>query len=347
MMLRHCRNMKKLFKIPKSIADRHEQSCAEPIKQALLLISKGRCPRFRGNSSCSELSGVKTSSGIASYFKYLHKQFVQHRFLTAPAETLRELVVHWTPPPLDSEERKQVAKLLNVIFNYAAFRNGKSPKIQNGVFSWTNKRDGLCGFDLMSLHYQDVKCCPYCNAESIYAFRATEDQVVFSAFDHFYPKTTYPFLSLSLYNLIPVCNRCNSQIKGVADMRNIANPFIEDLHKNVIFFPVFQNLRQLLNSPCRISVCPRANCSPQARKFVSLFKIEQLYSATYSRDAWLCIERVRRYTPEFKRYMASVLHSNDPRLVEIFLFGMPLDESEINKTRLGKLTLDIVELFRR
>ena len=60
------------------------------------------------------------------------------------------------------------------------------------------------------------KICPYCNQN--YAFTVTGTTKDFRpTLDHFFPKAKYPFLALSLYNLVPSCYTCNSSLKGKTD----------------------------------------------------------------------------------------------------------------------------------
>lgn len=55
----------------------------------------------------------------------------------------------------------------------------------------------------------DVNTCPYCNRS--YTFTINEkDTKTRPHFDHFFPKSKYPYLALSLYNLVPACPTCNS-----------------------------------------------------------------------------------------------------------------------------------------
>ncbi len=52
-----------------------------------------------------------------------------------------------------------------------------------------------------------VKVCPYCNrmyTTTSYGKKRTRPE-----FDHFYPQSRYPYLAVSLFNLIPSCNICN------------------------------------------------------------------------------------------------------------------------------------------
>jgi hypothetical protein len=51
-----------------------------------------------------------------------------------------------------------------------------------------------------------ITVCPYCNREYI---NARGGQASGAQLDHFHNKDDYPFLALSLYNLIPVCSNCN------------------------------------------------------------------------------------------------------------------------------------------
>ena len=58
-----------------------------------------------------------------------------------------------------------------------------------------------------------LRVCPYCGMEIIKPTNRTKKQI-----DHFFPKSKYPFLALSYYNLIPSCDTCNeSPCKGAKD----------------------------------------------------------------------------------------------------------------------------------
>lgn len=55
-----------------------------------------------------------------------------------------------------------------------------------------------------------IEVCPYCQRNYISSY----DEKTTADLDHFYPKSLYPFLALSLYNFIPSCQICNSRFKG-------------------------------------------------------------------------------------------------------------------------------------
>lgn len=76
-----------------------------------------------------------------------------------------------------------------------------------------NKIDsGLRHKLLSSLH---IKCCPYCNRQYITVWNDEKNKPHSTAdLDHFYQKDTYPLFALSLFNLVPSCQICNSRMKG-------------------------------------------------------------------------------------------------------------------------------------
>lgn len=66
--------------------------------------------------------------------------------------------------------------------------------------------------------------CTYCNRQYCFTVERVPKQkddsphLVRPEFDHWFAKSDYPMLSLSLYNLIPSCKVCNSSVKGEAKM---------------------------------------------------------------------------------------------------------------------------------
>lgn len=59
----------------------------------------------------------------------------------------------------------------------------------------------------------NVTSCPYCNHEYVlnFEYKVDNKQIAALELDHFFDKGTYPFLALSLFNLIPSCHICNNR----------------------------------------------------------------------------------------------------------------------------------------
>ena len=58
--------------------------------------------------------------------------------------------------------------------------------------------------------------CTYCNRQYVFTVNGKNDRqrITRPAFDHWFPKSLFPLLSLNIYNLIPSCTVCNSSAKG-------------------------------------------------------------------------------------------------------------------------------------
>ncbi|RKI22363.1 hypothetical protein D7V82_18955 [bacterium 1xD8-6] len=61
-----------------------------------------------------------------------------------------------------------------------------------------------------------VKVCPYCNR--MYTTTLFGENRIRPDFDHFYPQSKYPYLAVSLFNLIPSCSMCNTKKGNTAEM---------------------------------------------------------------------------------------------------------------------------------
>lgn len=63
----------------------------------------------------------------------------------------------------------------------------------------------------------NLRVCPYCGRSYIYAVEENGTMVK-PQIDHFFPKSKYPYLALSYFNLIPICQTCNMKgCKGEYD----------------------------------------------------------------------------------------------------------------------------------
>lgn len=107
------------------------------------------------------------------------------------------------------------------IFNYASF----SEKSEN------LKKNKWCAYAACN----EIKYthCPYCQISEISTFISKNEKKEKSHrpnLDHYYDKARYPFLGVTLGNLVPCCEKCNgSQGKHTADFYQVGhlNPFLD------------------------------------------------------------------------------------------------------------------------
>lgn len=121
-----------------------------------------------------------------------------------------------------------------VLNRYLGIFDDRSDGSYNKRVLWAFDFEGYRKDKLVRLaKWLDVKTCPYCNAH--YTLYLDEKDVkkhpeglAKFQFDHFLNKADAPFLSMSLYNLIPSCAVCNGSKSG-ADWPIELNPYVTDI----------------------------------------------------------------------------------------------------------------------
>lgn len=79
----------------------------------------------------------------------------------------------------------------------------------------------------------DITVCPYCNRNYIFNFKKSKSLEATAQLDHFFDKSTYPYFSVSIFNLVPSCQTCNQ--RKSKKQTDIYHPFIESLNDDMKF----------------------------------------------------------------------------------------------------------------
>lgn len=240
---------------------------------------------------------------------------------------------------------KSVNDTLRGIFDYDNFAGRKGQGKKGG------------GIPLIKTVLKHVRYCPYCNADMVYAIKCDDNGKSYkSAFDHFYPRSRYPFLGLSLYNLIPACDRCNSKFKldKYEEVLGTFHPYLNDVDSETRFVLIglTNEMKQGVESvdALRIRLEPRPtsanNVEASLANYQSLYRIDDVYGQLYQDVAvqTLQIGEVinESYREEIKAHFLNVGICTDP--VKIIL-GTPLKRKEINMYHVAKLKLDLLEQY--
>jgi len=182
-----------------------------------------------------------------------------------------------------------------------------------------------------------VSVCPYCNRNYIVNVgkSGTTTQL-----DHFFDKSTYPYLVISLYNLVPSCSTCN-QKKSNKDYLNIFYPYLESLDSVANFTLQIQNsnfYRDLDGFAIELETKDK-----RAKKNIESFELNDLYQN--HKD--IILELIQKetiynesYLDELMSYYEGTLFKNREDLLRLITCGY-VEESEINKRPLSKLIKDI------
>lgn len=100
-------------------------------------------------------------------------------------------------------------------FGQSFFDNKKYQSKVLEIFDYKSLRSSqlvLAVFEKLSPTF-----CPYCNQNKLDFVTARGKRIALAQLDHFYSKERYPYLAASLFNLIPSCSPCNSQLKGTTE----------------------------------------------------------------------------------------------------------------------------------
>lgn len=178
----------------------------------------------------------------------------------------------------------------------------------------------------------NLTVCPYCNRQ--YTFTIDKGGIITRPqFDHFMPKSIYPFLALSFYNLIPSCPTCN---KLKSDKIIDVNPYNEGFGNKYKFKLVGENIYEKGEYKVELTNKPNKN--------IETFGLELLYNE--HKD--YIDEILDKRSAYNESYYDSLIESykglgKQPQEIDRFIWGAYLEEAEHGKRPLSKLTRDILD----
>lgn len=196
-----------------------------------------------------------------------------------------------------------------------------------------------------------INTCPYCNRQYVFSFKKSNSKSVRPSLDHFYCRSKYPYFGLSLYNLIPSCDICNSRLKLDKEFtlkRNL-HPYTESFHDHLRFSIKIKEVKNFFDDADvgEIDFVRKGEYFIKAESNAKVFNLkaayeqghkdyiaEQIFKARVYNDSW-----ARSIMDEFAGLFAS------EEVLKRFYFGNYVRREDINKRPLAKLTIDILEEF--
>jgi hypothetical protein len=246
---------------------------------------------------------------------------------------------------------------LAAVFDYEKmFSKGPSSKVLRDSKLWT------------SYHFTDLancNVCPYCNRIYTNTEYTSEEGRCRPDLDHYYPQSRYPFLALSIYNLIPCCSICNSRFKLNKDFyrEEHLHPFENEMGKNIRFSlePIKANMKsggrkrngydleftkgKLEQFKIKIdySMEKSAKLRRACVRSDHTFHLTHLYQSHKDEISEL-IQMSKVYKPEYtdwleKKYVGKIFESRDE--IKQMVIGSYLNKKDFGKRPLSKLKYDI------
>jgi hypothetical protein len=233
-----------------------------------------------------------------------------------------------------SEEKSKLKEVVYSLFNYDNFSKN---------YNWSFK------------HSQDLglNVCPYCNTQYTFTIKTSRGKTR-PQFDHFFPKSIYPFFSMSFYNLVPSCYVCNSNLKGQKKFKPSTHihPLIEGTEDTLRFSANISTVDFLIGKndfKIILKKLPNADAAKYARADASskVFHIEEQY--TFHKEyAGEIIYKSYLYTNSKLNELIDVfrgennikLFNSKEEIIEM-LFGNYIREEKLHERVLAKLTKNI------
>jgi len=191
-----------------------------------------------------------------------------------------------------------------------------------------------------------IKSCPFCNNNYVYFYKEDSKKYnTIATLEHYYPKSKYPHLSLSFYNLIPSCNTCNSKFKGnESHVGNILHPYFEDFNKLANFSINVDSLP--INKDIELEVILNSN-DKRCNTSIDRFQLDKIYSEhnDIAKEIWnkAQIYNESRIDELYESFYKGLDYSKED--VKNMAFCNYLNKNDINKRNLSKLTQDILKQF--
>lgn len=228
----------------------------------------------------------------------------------------------------------------------------KTYKVLNDIFL---KRYKLITNSKWEISYNFIenmglKSCPYCNRNYISIVYPKDNRGRLRCeIDHFYPKAKYPFLAISIYNLIPSCQVCN-HTKNEDDSflkKDLINPYLikekdfslsYDIESidfiNYIYNPNMRHLAKKNNNLIKVKFVNFKEGN------ISTFKLDTLY--TNHNDIVLELITKKLHYPNTYISELKSLGFDDEDIYK-FLYANYPKSKDFHNRPLSKLTNDIID----
>lgn len=188
----------------------------------------------------------------------------------------------------------------------------------------------------------EVHTCYYCNIDFINRFKKQNELKNGFTLDHVLEKADYPYLALSLYNLVPSCYVCNSKVKDSKIPFDNFSPTNKnfDFDEKVKFKSFLLNLNLQIEKEQDFYIKLIENYSNKFDQYIESLNLNNRYD--YHKYKVLEMIQKRKEYPDSRIKEISDLTNKTQGEIKQDLFGIYISES-LHKRPLSKLIKDISE----
>ena len=209
------------------------------------------------------------------------------------------------------------------------------------------------------LSLMEIEVCPYCQRNYISNFEENDDKRTTADLDHFYPKSLYPFLALSLYNFIPSCQICNSRFKGTKDTYNSVYPYEESFDNLGVKFKTSKEIiyeilgEKDANFFVEIDYKNLKNKDREkVEKSIKHLGLDKVYKKSHNQYIKDLLDNIEKYPKNYLESCVEILDEyykdKKEKIIKYFIdiVKEPYRKRIENGEPLAKLTKDILDEFK-
>ncbi len=189
----------------------------------------------------------------------------------------------------------------------------------------------------------NITVCPYCNRNYIFNFKKSNSLKATAQLDHFFDKNTYPYFSISIFNLVPSCQTCNQRKSKIQN--DIYHPFTETFNDDVKFKLKLKDSKFYYDKNSLEIEKKILKNEDKVNSHIKTFNINNLYEE--HKDIVLeLIQKAQIYNESYidelyQKYEGTLFKNREDVLRHIT--GGYIEDKDINKRPLSKLIKDISE----
>ena len=250
------------------------------------------------------------------------------------------------------KENKKSKSTLEMCFETLSIPEEYLP---NQLFCYKKLQDGNKDWGRHKLLFlMGIEVCPYCQRNYINSY----DEKTTADLDHFYSKSLYPFLALSLYNFIPSCQVCNSRFKGYKDKGISVYPYKESFDELGVKFKTSKEaIYEILgekNSDFSVKIdCKNIEDKEKENKVKNSIKnlgLDKVYEKSHNQYIQDLLYTIEKYPENYLEACGEMFENDNDKKKQLEEYFKDIVKESYrkrieNREPLAKLTKDILEEF--
>ena len=233
---------------------------------------------------------------------------------------------------LNHKEKRQILATIKTI---QEGRNRANNSFLDIFPPWINAFESIFNYSALSANIGHdiidewkIDVCLYCNNEPIQTLGKRKK--IRTDLDHFYPQTKFPFLAVTLSNLIPSGKVCNQSYKKSNDMLSYAHPFILGVDRPRVFHLAYNIGEPIEEDNFEVKIIKQNN-----KIDINLdgFEIEHNYNNSNELKSWVA----NAFTT-----VETIVGLNEPSIVANLLNGLLNIRKPAHNERYKKFKTDSI-----